>query len=259
MFDLFGIDAYLRRLDPIHVAAREARKAKRMAEAVPWSDDIKWMPELNIKADTYKPRSLFEVEPCNPAPKADEPRLVVSPEGRFAYAELAFPAGGVTKTFQGSRQGTALFDGPTLIPALYERAYGGGWGEYPWMSITPMELMTLRGGTRMAKGHVVVAGLGLGHQLIEVSKRKQVTKVTLVEKSQELVDWLLPRIEPFLGRPLDQVIVDDAYEEVPKLTADVALIDIFKGYGNNAERAKRLIRNATNIPACWVWGSATIA
>ena len=48
-----------------------------------------------------------------------------------------------------------------------------------------------------------VAGLGLGYQLIEISKRPQVTRLTLVEKSRSIVDWLLPVITPHLGRPLD--------------------------------------------------------
>ncbi len=88
-----------------------------------------------------------------------------------------------------------MWDGPVSIPALHERlSYNKDhWDQVPWMSLTPMEMMTMRHGTKRARGRVIVAGLGLGHQLIEVSKRKQVKEIVLVEKSQELVDWILPR------------------------------------------------------------------
>ena len=121
------------------------------------------------------------------------------------------------------------------------------------MSLTPMEMVTLRGGIRFAKKHTVVAGLGLGHQLIEVSRKKSVKKITLVESSQELVDWLLPRIKTFMGDAKLKVVVGDAKKLVPKMTADVALIDIFRSYGSND------FVECPKIPRVWCWGSAEIS
>ena len=51
--------------------------------------------------------------------------------------------------------------------------------------------------------------LGLGHQLIEVSKRLQVKRIVLVELDQELVDWILPVIRPHVKKPLEVVVGDD--------------------------------------------------
>ena len=112
------------------------------------------------------------------------------------------------ETYLGARRGEVAFDGDVLIPALHERdaRYADGspwqarnlWGSSPWMSHTPMEVFSLRGGTRRAKGSVVVAGLGLGQQLIDVSQRAAVKQLTLVECSQELVDWIMPRISATL-------------------------------------------------------------
>jgi len=110
----------------------------------------------------------------------------------------------------------------------------------------------------MARGHVVIAGLGLGHQLIEVSRRLQVKRVTLVERSQELVDWLLPVIRPYLRKPL-KVIVGDAYTVIPTLRADVALIDIFPRYGGAQQKLDAIKRQTKGIRKFWAWGSSEMS
>jgi hypothetical protein len=189
-----------------------------------------------------------------------EDELELSPSGQFCYLEKVLPAGEKLNTFCGSKRGTVLFDGPVKIPAIHERGWSehfSAWHDDPWMSLTPMEAMTLRVGTKLAKGRVVVAGLGLGHQLIEVSHRRQVTSLVLVEHSAELVEWVIPRLTPHLGMPVE-VIVGDATEVLPKLTADVALVDIFKGYGGNNER-RFLRRKHCKIPTIWCWGAASLA
>jgi spermidine synthase len=121
----------------------------------------------------------------------------------------------------------------------------------------PPEILTLREGTRLAKGRVVIAGLGLGHQLIEVSKRFQVKEIVLVEQSQELVDFYLPRVRSLVKKKLT-VIVGDAYEVVPTLSADVALIDIFPGYGHNEAATRELARRSPKIKKMWGWGTAAV-
>ncbi len=123
------------------------------------------------------------------------------------------------------------------------------------MSLTPAELMTLRPGTRMAKGHTIIAGLGLGHQLIEVAKRLPVKRVTVVELDEELADWIMPVIRPHLRKKVD-VVIGDAYEVIPKLKGDVALIDIFPGYGDGFRRVEELRRASPGIKKFWGWGTS---
>jgi spermidine synthase len=122
------------------------------------------------------------------------------------------------------------------------------------MSITPMEMLSLRPGTRMARGDVIIGGLGLGHQLIEVSKRPQVRRLVLVEKSQGLVDFMMPAIAPHLHRPVD-VVVGDAYEVIPQMYADVALIDIYPKYGRNRYLCNKLKAASPGIKKFWCWGA----
>ena len=100
-------------------------------------------------------------------------------------------------------------------------------------------------------------GLGLGHQLIEVSKRLTVKEIVLVERSQELVDFYLPRIRPLIKKRLT-VLVGDALEIVPTLRADVALIDIFPAYGGNEPATRELARRSPNIKKMWGWGTAEL-
>jgi hypothetical protein len=145
------------------------------------------------------------------------------------------------------------------IPAIYQCQpdQPGVWNEAPWMSLTPAEILTLREGTKLAKGRVVIGGLGLGHQLIEVSKRLQVKEIVLVELSQELVDFYLPRVRPLIKKRLT-VLVGDAFQIIPTLSADVALLDMFPAYGGNEPATRALAARSPKIKKMWGWGSATL-
>lgn len=230
---------------------------RRTASAVPWTPDIKWAKELNIQASSYTLPMLFPELPAvncgtDGDPNKGADKGLVSPNGEWLYMNKVLPAGVTLDTMQGNRKGSVLFDGPVVIPAVHNRPVNlkHGWRTRPYMSLTPMELLSLRPGTKKAKKHTIVAGLGLGYQLIEVSKRKQVTKLRLIEQSRDLVDWFWPRIEPQLGCKVD-IVIGDARELLPKMKADVALVDIFPDYGGNG-----LYRDTPGIQTVWCWGAA---
>ena len=161
---------------------------RRLRSCVPWSPAMPYTPELNLVGDTYHTLNVFpELAPSdapvaelNPAERAD------SPNKEFRYCIRLHRAGQQLMTWYGNQTGTVLFDSDVHIPAIYQCRDGepGVWNEFPWMSLTPAEILTLREGSRLAKGRVVIAGLGLGHQLIEVSKRLTVKEIVLVERSQ---------------------------------------------------------------------------
>lgn len=235
---------------------------RRMRSCVPWSPAMKWEPELNLVGETFRPLNVFpELAPSdapvaelNPAERAD------SPKGLFRYCIRLHRAGQRLMTWWGDQTGSVIFDSDVPIPAIYQCRPGepGVWSETPWMSLTPAELMTLREGTRLAKGRVVIAGLGLGHQLIEASRRLQVKEIVLVELSQELVDFYLPRVRPLVKKRLT-VIVGDAFAVLPTLAADVALVDIFPAYGGNEAAMQELRRRCPKIKKMWGWGAATLS
>jgi hypothetical protein len=238
-----------------HEREKKARNKKRAKKAVPWEPGMKYSEEMALKADTYPVRHLFKVKPLESMDvrTAKKNQRVVSPSGKWAYCEKVLPPATALSTAYGSRRGDVVFDKPTLIPALHSMQFDRDgeereWDPSPWMSTTPMELLTLRLGTRFAKGHTIVAGLGLGHQLIECAKRKQVKKLTLVEISQELVDWVMPALKPHLEMDVE-VVVGNAYEVIPDMTADAALIDIFHSHGGND------FKSCPNINKVWCWGA----
>lgn len=228
-----------------------------------FSDAVNWDPDktrydkhLKLRASTFAVRHLWDVQPCTkeegesstplPATKA-----VYSPKGTWRYCEKILPPGLHLSVYSGSKTGVVCFDAPVAFPGLFERkrASETEYQKNPWMSMTPMEIMTMRSGIQKAKGHVIVAGLGMGYLLERVALREQVERITLVEQSQELLDWVLPRLT--VGKPMD-VICDNAWKVVPGILADVALIDIFPDYGNNTFNVRM------KTPDRWVWGAARI-
>ena len=155
--------------------------------------------------------------------------------------------------------GHVVWDDEIAVPILFER---GKYQTELWMSLTPNEIMTLRPGTKLAKGHTVVTGLGMGWQLCEVLRKKTVKKVTLVEISQELHDWIGPRIKRMVTS--DEwskltVEIGDVHKVLPGVKADVALLDHFPGYGHNGFEARALMSRCPGIPKWWAWGSAGLA
>ena len=276
MHGLFGLNLGMTEKMRQEQEARQARELQqRLTEAVPWTSTLAWRPRLTLQASSWPAWKLFGVQATahnnvnrEPSP---EHKFAVSPNGRFMFCMKTLPAHACIATLQGSRRGNVMFDGPVDIPSLHEKCPDGTWRESPWMSITPMEVMTQRPGTKLARGHTVVAGLGLGWGLFEVMKKRSVKKVTLVERSQELVDWLLPRIMDNIrlrageGLPKLEVIVGDALDVLVDYTADVALIDIFKNYGGNEFFVRRGPEDRfhggppKNIPTVWCWGSAPLS
>ncbi len=242
--------------DWVHQRWEQERMAKLAAAAyLPWPQPFK--KELYISAESYKPSlALWDTPVVSRYQYGRPPNMgVLSPSGRYSYTHLVLPKGKSLVIVLGTRRGTVVFDGDITFPALFEcSGPNGSVAQQPWMSLTPMELYTLAPGIRFAKGHVVIAGLGLGYQLLEVAKKPNVTRITLVERSQELVDWILPRIQAQMPNKPFEVIVGNAYDVVEGLTADVALIDIYRQYRGNAFPLPKASK--ARIPKVWVWGGS---
>jgi hypothetical protein len=251
-------------LTPAQRAHLEAQWRRRLQSCVPWGRKLAWQPELNIQASSYPSVNLFaEVLPSEREVDAlREGEFVDSLGGQFRYALRLHRRGVPLETWWGKRLGSVIFDGDIEIPILFERdSKSGTWRKFPWMSLTPAELLTLRPGTKLAKGRVIIAGLGLAHQLIEVGKRRAVTEITVVERSRELVEMIMPRAMAVLashGRTQVKVLGGDAFKLLPKLEADVALIDVFPAYGDNREAMAELRKQCKGIGRLWDWGASEL-
>lgn len=229
-------------------------------EPVDYTPKFKFSSRMFFRGETYNKFSLFDVEPC--ANVRDHNGAIFSPNGCFLYREVVLPARGKLECSSGKRRGEVCFDSDVLIPQVHEVPENLKGKTKLWMSHTPNEVMTLRPGTRFAKGHVVIGGLGLGYQLLQVAAKRSVKRITVVERSQELVDWILPRVLEKMPKeiPVD-VIIGSVFEELPKLTADVALIDIWEDMtgcqGYHKQSAWRLRNDALGIGKVWCWGETS--
>jgi hypothetical protein len=210
--------------------------------------------DLAIRAESFKPKLLFDVQPWNEDLCRQHVR---SPRGSWVYVNWVVYQpiphfGSVGHTF---------FDGPVVIPILLDTKplpdqeifiLGGT----VWMSVTPAEMISQRSGIRRAKGKVLVGGLGLGWFLEQVCNRDDVDEVVVVERSQELLDWYGYR----LCRNHDkvrEVICDDVYAVVDRFPEHQLLLDIWPTYGGDkgAHGDGRLAAlRKTAGDRVWAWG-----
>lgn len=221
---------------------RERRDAEALLEnPKPWSPDMPFELDLGIDGDSYQrwvnSRMLFPN--VVPSLLGDDFRAY----GSFKYRHRQLPRGEFLRTFCGRRLGRVCFSTPVSVPVLDE-------GGRTWMSLTPAEVFSLRAGTKLARGRVIIGGLGLGHQLIEVTHKRSVREVVVVEKERALLTWLWPRIQEHCGKAPVEVVEGAAEKVIPTMEADVALVDIEPSYGYNT------FPRCPNVGRLWVWGSS---
>lgn len=94
------------------------------------------------------------------------------------------------------------------------------------MSDTPMERKTNLDLYSKANGHVLIAGLGIGMVLLAIQDKPEVTKITVVEKYQEVIDMVAPQL------PLNEkveIVQSDIFDYKPArgLRFDTIYMDIW--------------------------------
>jgi hypothetical protein len=222
---------------------------------VAWDEDrTKFAEDLVIDGATYGVTRLFDVLPVKePKIPRDPARRVTSPSGGFHYLHAAYPAGTAADTILGRRRGHVWFTKPVVTPML--RTGTPGTAGEVWMSLMPTEMFTQRPGIKLATGTVLVGGLGLGWFLNKVCAKKSVRRVIVVERSQELLDWLGPAIRrayPHVAAKVSDWICGDALEHVGKHGDDTRhLLDIWRGYNEYDHRFLALKRKVKHL---WGWG-----
>jgi len=126
-----------------------------------------------------------------------------------------------------------------------------------WMSLTKMETESQLPMIAAAKGHTVIAGLGMGFVLYNILVKPEVTKVTLLEIDREVValmdyvsDW-----RSWPGREKLTLVMGDAKAFVPDCEVDVLYVDTWAhlGAAEAIEVTQAIQANVRAHEVCW-WG-----
>ncbi len=218
--------------------------------AEPWDEDrTRFKPELVLQGQTYHTAPLFDIAayPADPEYTPDN-LLLKSPGGEFAYMNRLWKRGEGIPLLQNRKTGTVCWDQDVVIPVLLD-----GRTLTVWMSITPMEVFTLREGISMAKGTVIVGGLGMGYLLRKVCEKTTVERVIVVEQSRELLDWFGDRLCAAQPKVTD-VICGDAFDQLGKFGDQARyLFDIWPTYGDAAD--DEIFQDAKRqYKGVWGWG-----
>jgi hypothetical protein len=251
--------------------AKEAYK-KAIAASIPnsawedWDEDLTVSkPVLALNAATYKSQAILNV----PAGGRADWHYLVSPQGNFAYRNKILD--GYTPLSHFDDEGVTLFNGDVALPMLIDmnRRTGGGrrfkkkTSEYKrsvegaiWMSPTPAEMLTQRSGVQMAKGKVLIGGLGLGWFLNKVCEKPTVDEVVIVERSQELLDWYGYDLCKKQVKVKD-VICNDVYSVADNFPNHQLLLDIwpvFRGHESAETDARLAALRTVSGDRVWAWG-----
>lgn len=160
----------------------------------------------------------------------------------------------LTTPLSPTRHIRITFDAPVTIPIL---AKPGQTMLNPWMSLTPMEILTQRAQLRRAKGRVAIAGMGMGWLARRVLERKNVECLTVVEKDEAVLRYFGLTLQQQFGNRI-VLVHGDAYEHNWS-NYDVSLWDIWEKIGDAAWDSKFLkLRNQLRIAGhvcegwtCW--------
>jgi hypothetical protein len=86
-----------------------------------------------------------------------------------------------------------------------------------WMSLNPNEINTMKDDISSAKGHVLTFGLGLGYFPFMCSLKDEVSKITIIEKDQNIIDIFKNNLLPYFpNKDKIEIIKDDAFNFMNK-------------------------------------------
>jgi hypothetical protein len=89
-------------------------------------------------------------------------------------------------------------------------------GSEVMMSDTPMEKRSNREVVFQARGDVLIAGLGIGMVLLPILAKPEVKSVTVVEKSQEIIQLVAPALYQQPGAEKLTIVYKDVFDWRPE-------------------------------------------
>lgn len=114
-----------------------------------------------------------------------------------------------------------------------------------WMTLTPVDLDTCDDAIDAAHGKVVTFGLGLGYYAYMVSLKETVESITVVEKSEKVIELFREYILPQFSHPEKVRIINaDAFEyaehDMPQENYDYAFVDTWRDASDGAPMYKKM-------------------
>ena len=114
-----------------------------------------------------------------------------------------------------------------------------------WMTLTPVDLDTCEEAIERARGKVVTFGLGLGYYAYMVSEKDEVESITVIEKSNKVIDLFKKYILPqFKNADKVKIINSDAFEyaetKMPEERYDFAFVDTWRDASDGAPMYKKM-------------------
>lgn len=168
--------------------------------------------------------------------------------GPFACGR-AYESVNTLDVFQGNKKAECFFTDAVKIPIIKDE------NERVWMSLTPMEVITCRPAIRKMKGHVFMAGAGLGYLAQKALEKKTVKRLTLCDTNAELLRTIADRLQKKYPVVVETVC-GNAYD-VALNGYDSVIFDIWDSYGraNWDDRWYEIKKEleSLKIPV-WGWG-----
>ena len=131
-----------------------------------------------------------------------------------------------------------FFDEDFDFPAVLE-------GGNEWMTLTPVDLDTSDEAIDASHGKVITFGLGLGYYAYMVSEKRDVESITVVEKSEDVINLFKKYILPqFPNKDKVKVICADAFEYAEKVMPnekyDLAFVDTWRDASDGEPMYRRM-------------------
>lgn len=128
-----------------------------------------------------------------------------------------------------------------------------------WMSTTPMELESQEIGIRLARGHVLIGGMGMGWCAVNCALSPLVSRVTVVELDPDILE-LHRELDLAAQLPVEaqaklNLVQGDAYRYVPDQPVDLLMPDIWLPLMNDG-RVEEVRGMQANVGAreIYFWG-----
>ena len=144
-------------------------------------------------------------------------------------------------------------DGTVVLAGNHDHA------GHTWMSLLPSELESQEIGMRAAHGHTVIMGLGMGWLAANVALCPRVTKVTVIERDANIIEFITAtgvlRDLPALARDKIVIIHADALHWRAQEPVDVMQADIWRKFVED-DKLLEARRMQANVGArqLYFWG-----